>query len=378
MKIFLALYIPFFIFGCTEKKEKTSPPAQTLPIIEIVSGPATTFQLFPASIEGAVNVEIRPQVSGTLDKVFADEGDLVSAGQPLFKINDAPYRERLNNAKASLHAAEGTLANTQLEIEKLTPLVEAKVIADYQLRTARSSHQIAMANIEQAQADIASAQINLGYTLIKAPVSGYIGRLQKKQGSLVSPTDLGALTELSDVHEVHVYFALGENDFMGFKTQYPGKTLAEKIKHLPPVSLVMADGNVYSLKGKIELIDGQFDRNTGSITVRASFQNPDGLLRSGNTGKVKLGFDFKNTISVPQSATLEMQDRVFVFLVGKGNKVSKQVIIIAGKTQTHYLVRNGLKEGDKIVSRGFDHLHEGEIIISSKEKQNQSNQVAKN
>jgi membrane fusion protein (multidrug efflux system) len=343
-----------------------APPPPSLPVQVVQASSVTTFQEYPASIEGIVNVEIRPQVSGSLDKVFVDEGALVSAGQPIFKINEQPYRAALNNALASLHAAEAAQGNAQLEVDKLTPLVANKVVSDYQLKTAKASVQIAKANIESARANVSTAQINLGYTLIKAPVSGYIGRLLKKQGSLVSPQDVEALTQLSDVHDVHVYFSLGEKDFVGFKDQYAGLTLKEKIKPLPAVSLLLADNSEYGVKGKIDMIDGQFDKTTGAITVRATFANAQGLIRSGNTGKIRLSLLHANALTVPESATIEMQDKVFVFAVADSNKVKKVPITIEGKDGTNYIVKDGLKAGDQIVLSGIDKLQEGNVIAPQK------------
>jgi membrane fusion protein (multidrug efflux system) len=364
--IYLAL-IALALYSCSPKPQTAAaPPPPSLPVATVISGTDTTYQEYPASVEGAVNVEIRPQVSGSLDKVFVDEGAFVNAGQPIFKINDQPYRAALNNAIASQHAAEGALANAQLEIDKLTPLVQNKVVSDYQLKTAKAAYAIVKANIEQAKANVSTAQINLGYTLIKAPVSGYIGRLLKKQGSLVAPGDADALTLLSDVHNVHVYFSLGEKDFVSFKEQYPGETLKDKLKQLPAVNLLLADNSEYTKQGKIDMIDGQFDKNTGAITLRASFPNPQGLLRSGNTGKIRLSLQHKDALIVPQSATIEMQDKVFVFAVADSNKVKKQAITIVGKSGTNYIVKDGVKAGDQIVLSGFDHLQEGTVIQPKK------------
>lgn len=364
--IYLAL-IALSIYGCSPKPQATvAPPPPSLPVATIITGTDTTYQEYPASVEGTVNVEIRPQVSGSLDKVFVDEGAYVNAGHPLFKINDQPYRAALNNAEASLHAAEGAMANAQLEIDKLTPLVENKVVSDFQLRTAKSAFQVAKSNTEQAKANVSTAQINLGYTLIKAPVNGYIGRLLKKQGSLVAPADAEALTQLSDVHNVHVYFSLSEKDFVSFKEQYPGQTLSDKLKHLPSVALLLADNSKYGSSGKIDMIDGQFDKNTGAITLRASFPNEQGLLRSGNTGKVRLSLQHNDALIIPQSATVEMQDKVFVFTVGDSSKVKKQAITIVGKNGDNYLVKDGVKVGDQIVLSGIDHLQEGMVIHPEK------------
>ena len=276
------------LIGCSDKSQAPMAVAiPQLPVQAIQVASAVTDAEYPAAIQGTVDVEIRPQVSGNLDEVFVDEGAYVTKGQTLFKINEQPYREQLNNALASLHAAEAALINAQLEIDKLTPLVQNKVVSDYQLKSAKASHRIANANLDQAKAIVSSAKINVGYTTITAPVSGYIGRLPKKQGSLVSSADIEPLTKLSDVHEVYAYFSLGETDFINFKALYSGNTFDDKIKKLPPVTLILADNNAYAETGKIDMVDGQFDKNTGAITLRATFPNSKGLLRSGNTGKVR-------------------------------------------------------------------------------------------
>lgn len=371
MKTIILLSTVLFIMGCSnEQMQVASPVAPTLPVLAINKSAETTYQDYPASIQGAVDLEIRPQVGGTLEKVFVNEGALVKAGQPLFKINELPFLEQLNNAKANQRAAEAAVLNAQLEVDKLVPLVQNKVVSDIQLRTAKTAYQIAVANVAQAKASVGTAQINLGYTLIKAPVNGYIGRLPKKQGSLVSPADPLPLTNLSDVHEVHVYFSLGEADFNSFKAKYPSALTAGSMKNLPPVDLVLTDNDTYAQKGKIDMIDGQFDKNTGSITLRASFPNASGLLRSGNTGKVRLSLQHNDTMLVPQAATVEVQDKVFVFSVGEGNKVSKQPIKVIGVSGTNYLISDGLKSGDKIVIKGMDGLKDGDAIVPeiSKEK----------
>lgn len=361
MKIFY-LFILALIYSCTGKQEAPAAALEVLPVLSVNSGDATVYSEYPASVEGRVNVEIRPQVNGTLDKVFVDEGDYVTKGTPLFKINARPYQERVNNSKGRLLAAQSALTNARLEVEKLTPLVDNKVVSDYQLKTAIATQRIAEANIGQAKADLESAKIDLGYTLITAPVNGYIGRLPKKQGSLVGIADPEALAELSDVHEVHVYFSLSESDFVAFKSMYAGKNLEQKIAHLPEVELITADGTVYGKKGKIELVNGQFDKNTAAITLRASFPNGDGLLRSGNTGKIKLGLEFKNVINIPQAATQEMQDKLFVYVVDKDNVISKKSVEVSGNSGTNYILKSGLQKGDRIVSSGFDHIAEGQHI----------------
>jgi membrane fusion protein (multidrug efflux system) len=366
--IITSFILALVLSSCADKNQAPpAAPAPVLPVAAITSENTTTDNEYPASIQGTVDVEIRPQVSGNLDRVLVDEGAYVSKGQSLFKINERPFREQLNNALASLHAYEAALINAQLEVDKLTPLVQNKVVSDYQLKTAKASQKIAAANIEQARAMVESAKINLGYTNVTAPVSGYIGRLPKKQGSLVSATDVEALTTLSDVHEVFAYFSLSETDFINFKSQYNGNSIGDKIKKLPPVTLILADNNAYDKLGKIDMVDGQFDKNTGAITLRATFPNANGTLRSGNTGKIRLGLQHNDAILVPQSATIEMQDKVFVFTVDKDNKVNKMPITVIGKTGTNYLIKDGVKSGDQIVLSGIDKLQEGQVIQPEKQ-----------
>jgi len=365
--IITSFILALVLSSCADKSQApAAAPAPVLPVLAITSENTTTDNEYPASIQGTVDVEIRPQVSGNLDRVLVDEGAYVSKGQSLFKINERPFREQLNNALASLHAAEAALINSQLEVDKLTPLVQNKVVSDYQLKTAKASQKIAAANIEQAKAMVASARINLGYTNVTAPVNGYIGRLPKKQGSLVSATDVEPLTTLSDVHEVYAYFSLGETDFINFKSQYAGNSIGDKIKKLPPVSLILADNNAYPQTGKIDMVDGQFDKTTGAITLRATFPNANGTLRSGNTGRIRLGLVHDDAILVPQSATIEMQDKVFVFTVSKDNKVTKMPITVIGKSGTNYLIKDGVKSGDQIVLSGIDKLQEGQVIQPEK------------
>jgi len=365
--IFIIFSLSAILASCkSAPSQSVAPPPPVLPVSMVNERSETTFVEYPASIQGAVDIEVRPQVSGYLQSVLVNEGAYVTAGQTLFKINENPYREALNNAKASLHAAEAAILNAQLEVDKLMPLVQNKVVSDFQLKTAKTAYKIAQANAEQAKASVATAQINLGYTNVKATVSGYIGRIPKKQGSLVSPTDQIALTQLSDIHEVHVYFSLSENDFNSFNANYPGKTPADRIKHLPAVELLLSDHSTYPIKGKIDMIDGQFDKNTGAITLRASFLNASGTLRSGNTGKIRLGLQHDDAILIPQSATVEMQDKVFVFALNKDNKVSRMPITVVGKSGTNYLVKDGVKSGDQIVLSGLDRLQEGQVIQPEK------------
>ena len=336
-----------------------APPLQSLPVITIGQQPATTFQEFSASLEGSRDIEIRPQVEGYLEKIYVDEGAPVKKGQLLFLINDRPYREQLNNANAGLAAAKANLANASINVSKITPLVEANVVSDVQLKTANSAYDAAAASVAQAQAMVSNAQINLGYTRITAPVDGFIGRIPYKTGSLVGLTTPTPLTLLSEIREVYAYFSMSENEFLSFSKQFNGQSMQEKIKQMPPVELLLADGSSFGEKGKVEMVSGQFNNEMGSISFRASFKNPEGLLRSGNTGRIRIPRAFNDALVIPQESTFEMQDKVFVFVLADSNKVVSTPIQIAGTSGNYYLVNKGISAGQRVVYAGTDRLQDG-------------------
>jgi membrane fusion protein (multidrug efflux system) len=353
------------LYSCTSSSGNADmqPAAPALPVFTVSNHEATVYRDYPATVEGKINVEIRPQVDGYLDRIFVDEGSYVKKGQSLFRIDDRTYTEQLNNAKASLATAKANLANAQINLTKITPLVQNNVVSDVQLKTAQAAYDVAAASVAQAQAMVQSAEINVGYTLIKAPVDGYIGLIPLKTGSLVGGTTPNALTVISEIKEVFAYFSFSENDFLQFKNQFEGNTIEEKIQRIPPVELVLSDGSVYSQKGKVQLVSGQFDNSIGAISVRAVFPNTDRLLRSGNTGKVRIPQFLGDAQVVPQEATFEIQDKVFVFALGDSNKVVSKPIVVSGKTGNYYFVENGLKNGEKIVFSGTGNLRDGMAIV---------------
>ena len=337
-------------------------PPQALPVLPINPSTSTTYLTYSAAVEGKTNVEIRPQVSGYLENIYVEEGAYVTAGQPLFKINDRPYDAQVHNSQANIEAATANMEKAGIEVHRLQPLVENKVISDVQLKAAQAAYDAAKAQVSQAEAEHKNAGINLGYTLLKAPVSGYIGRIPYKVGALVGKGEAQPLTVVSDVKEVYAYFGMSESDFLKFTSQAPGKTISEKIKALPPIELQLADRSIYAFKGKIDLMEGQFDRNIGAITFRATFPNAAGLLRSGITGEVRIPQGSSGLLRVPQTSTYEIQDRIFVYAVGDSNKVSSKQLHIVSKTTNYYLVDQGVQAGDKIVFAGMDRLQDGAVI----------------
>jgi membrane fusion protein (multidrug efflux system) len=339
-----------------------APPPPNLPVITITDRPFTTYREYTASLEGSNDIEIRPQVNGYIEKIFVDEGAFVKKGQPLFKINDQPYQEALNNAIAALAVARANQSAAEIEVNKLEPLVQNNVISPIQLKTAKASYDASTAYVAQANATVGNAKINIGYALIKAPVDGYIGRVHIKIGSLVGTTNQDPLTNISEVKDVRAYFSVSETAFLRFKDEYPGKTLEEKIKNLPPVELILSDNTVYALKGRVEIVAGQFTTGSGAIPFRASFPNPNGVLRSGNTGRVRISVTLPAGPVIPQEATYELQDKMFVFVLGDSNKVVNTSVQVGARAGNYYLVDNGIKAGDKIVFSGVDKLSDGAKI----------------
>ncbi|KQM50321.1 efflux RND transporter periplasmic adaptor subunit [Chryseobacterium sp. Leaf201] len=350
--------------NCTKAAEgaNMAPPIPELPVYTVITSPATTYQEFPTALEGKNNVEIRSQVDGYLDRIYVEEGAYVRAGQPLFKIDSRAYGEQMNMAQANLQIANANIQKAKVEVDRLQPLVAAKVVSDVQLRTAKANYAAAVAAASQAKASVGGARINVGFTTITAPVSGYIGRIPYKKGSLISRTDPNPLTLLSDISEIYAYFSLSELDFIAFQKQYQGATLEEKLKDMPMVELVIADNSVYPQKGKMTIVDGQFDKTTGAISVRAVFPNANGTLRTGNTGRVRMPQLFSSALVVPQESTFEIQDKTYVYVVGKDQKVTSRPIKISGKTENYYFISEGIKPGEKIVYVGLGSLKDGASI----------------
>lgn len=333
--------------------------APSLPVIQVAAKSTVLYKEFPTSLEGRVTIEVRPQVSGYLTHIYVDEGAFVQKGQPLFSVDGRAYTEQVQESNALLAAAKANAQKALMEVERLTPLVEAKVIAPIQLQTAKQEYAAAKAREAQAEASLGSAKVSLGYTTISAPVSGYIGHIPYKLGSLVSQSSALPLTVLSDASEMYAYFSMSESAFIAFQNEHPGKGIEDKIAQLPPVELVLADNSVFPHKGRLSLVEGQFDKTVGAITLRAVFPNPDGALRSGNTGRLRFPEVMDRTLIIPQESTFEIQDKVFVFALDSSNQVSSKPVSVSGKTAHYYFIGKGLTAGDRIVYTGTANLHDG-------------------
>lgn len=322
--------------------------------IQLSQDSATVKTSYPGTIEGSVNVDVKAQVSGYLEDIYVKEGDYVQKGQSLFKIKSDVFAEQVNSSNAALKSALAAQANARLEVEKIKPLVEGQVVSDMQLKTAQASYDAATAQVAQAKAALGSSQINAAFALIKAPVSGYIGRIPNRTGNLVTPNDAVPLTTLSEISNVFVYFSMSEADFIAYhKTANTGAQ---------NVGLIMADGSVYDQPGKLEAASGNIDRATGSMTLKAVFPNPAKLLRSGGAARVVLHQTLNQTLTLPMASVKDIQDKFFVFRLADSNKVTMVPVEISGRSGSFYLVKDGVKAGDKIAVNRIDMLNDGMLV----------------
>ncbi|MEN5085617.1 efflux RND transporter periplasmic adaptor subunit [Sphingobacterium faecium] len=358
------LYIAVFAFGilfssCGGQQQEGSYEQQALhaDFIALQESPTTIVETYPGTIEGTVNVDIRAQVSGYLEATYVKEGEYVQKGQSLFKIKSDVFNEQVTNSKASLQSALASQANAQIELEKIRPLVQGKVVSDLQLKTAQAQYDAATAQVAQAKSALSSSQLNAAFAIIKAPVSGYIGRIPSRVGNLVTPTDANPLTSLSEIDQVYVYFNLNEAKFIAFMND------RKKDAGMNTVEIIMADGNRYNHKGRVEIASGNIDRNTGTIALKAVFANPDKILRSGGAARVVLTKNLNSALTLPMAAVKDIQDKFFVYVLADSNKVAMKTIEIDGRTGSDYIIKSGVKSGDKIAINSIDQLTEGVVVV---------------
>jgi membrane fusion protein (multidrug efflux system) len=363
-RLYPLLIMAALVSGCAGKaSEQQADSPKQLPVLTITSSDAVINTEYPARIEGRVNVDIRSQADGYIEHIFVDEGTYVKAGQALFKIHDRPLVEQLNTAQAALQAANASLSSAALEVQRYEDLSQNKVVSDFQLKAAQAAYENAKASVAQNAAAVEAAKVNLSFALIKAPVNGYIGRIPKRIGNLVTKNDALPLTTLSDIQEVYAYFSMTEKDFLRFAHQNTEKKFSDKVAAMPAISLLLADGSPYKHSGKIQMIDGQFDNTTGAISVRAVFANPEGLLRSGNTGRIVFPEKFQEVLLVPVLATQDIQHKRFVYRLTSDNRAERVAIEVAGKSGDFYILKNGLKAGDRIITKDLEYIEEGAVII---------------
>lgn len=336
---------------------------QAYPVFTVNTQNTTLDSDYPATIEGIQNIDIRPKVDGFIEKIFVDEGAVVKKGQLLFTINAPQYEQQVRTARAAISSAEADVNAAQLTVNKTRPLVEKDIISKYDLDAAQLTLQSRKAALAQAKAELVNAQVNLGYTAVKSPVDGVVGSIPFRNGSLVSSTSTQPLTTVSNTSKVYAYFSLNEKQLLDFSRNYKGNTLAQQMKNIPAVSLVLADGTVYAQNGKIESINGQINTSTGSASLRATFPNPTSLLKNGASASVRVPQHIENAILIPQKSTIDLQGKKFVYVLGDSAKVINTEIEIMDLAKgKFYVVTKGLKSGDKVVLEGFQSLKDGTKI----------------
>lgn len=374
---FLSIFAAsFIIVSCGNKDDKSAQAGGALQVKEyktltLETKSATLYTDFPATIQGQQNIEIRPRVEGYIDRIFVDEGAVVKTGQPLFKISAPEYEQEVRTASASIKSAQASVSAAKLAVNKVKPLVEKGIISKYDLESAQYNYESAMATLAQANAALVNAKTNLGYTTVTSPVNGVVGSVPFRLGSLVSSNTTDPLTTVSSIGNVYAYFALNEKKLLNLtQGKSPGITLAQKIKNMPEVSLLLSDGSLYAEKGRIETVNGLINTETGTVNIRARFSNPKGIIRSGSSTTVRIPNVIKEGIIVPQSATFELQDKIFAVTVGKDGKTKNVNITVLDDTAgNYYVVTSGLKAGDQIVLEGVASLKDGSQIKPQNQNQ---------
>jgi membrane fusion protein (multidrug efflux system) len=344
--------------SCTSygQSEQAKTDTLKLPVLTLEQHDTLLQTAYVADIQAVKNVEIRTRVKGFLETIYVDEGKVVKKGQPLFKINDEEYKVTLSRAKASLSNAVAAAKASEVEVQRVKLLVDKHVVAASELEVAQAKLAADNANIDEAKAAVRSAENHVSYTLIRAPFDGLIDRMPLKPGSLI---DEGALlTTLSDLSSMRAYFSIPENEYL----QYERTRQSSPDQRSSEVRLVLADGSNYAYPGKIETVEGEIEQNTGSIDFRARFPNPQQLLRHGATGKLYISNRVEDVLIVPQRSVFDIQDKSYVYVVGKDNTLQMRSFVPLTRLSGCYLVREGLHAGDRILYEGAQNVREGTAI----------------
>lgn len=338
-------------------------------VMDITTSDKELQTTYSAAIRGRQDIDIYPQVSGTLTRLCVEEGQAVRKGQILFIIDQVPYIAALRTAEANVEAAKAGVATSQLTYDSKRELYAQKVVSEFDLKTSHNSLLSAKAQLAQAEAQRINAVNNLSYTEVKSPADGVVGTLPYRVGTLVSSGMPKPLTTVSDNSDMYVYFSMTENQMLELTRRYGSKDKA--LAEMPAVSLQLNDRSTYPQEGKIETISGVIDTSTGTVSLRAVFPNKDGLLTSGGSGNVIVPLKKENCIVIPQAATYELQDKVFVYKVVDGKAQSAPVQVTRVNGGQEYIVENGLQVGDVIVVEGVGLLREGTPVVAKPASDNQ-------
>jgi len=360
--VFALILLTQAFVGCKEKPQTET--SQTYKTMQVTLSNDTVSSNYSASIRGKQNVEIRPQISGLITEICINEGAAIKKGQTLFIIDQVPYKAALETAKANVASAEAKVATAQLTATSNNELYKENVISEFELQTAQNKLLEAKATLAQAKAEEINAYNSFSYTVIKSPVDGVASMIPYKVGALVSSSITEPLVTVSSEDEMYAYFSMTENQVLALTSDT--ETLSDAIKDLPPVRLLLSNGTLYNVEGRIDAISGTVDIHTGTISVRAGFANPKRSLRNGGTATVIIPYEKKDCIIVPKAATFEIQDKTYVYKVIDGKAVSAEIIPFKINNGTQYIVESGLNIGDIIVAEGAGLLREGTSIQTNK------------
>lgn len=375
---FTALFVSILLtLGCADRQnEKTNDAAEklTLPVVQLTRQPATLQREYVTTLEAIRNVEIRARVSGFLERIHVDEGQPVRKGQLLFSLNSAEYRAALDKARAQLKSAEAGARTAAVEVDRVKLLVDKNIVSPSELQLAKAKLEAARAQIEQAESEQATAALRLAHASIRAPFDGVINRIPLKMGSLIEEGAL--LTSVSDIHEVFAYFDVSEREYLDFLKK--NRNLIGKGGQA--VEMVLADETQYPHPGTIETMESVFEEGSGTIAFRARFPNPQKLLKHGSSGKIRLENFVSDALLVPQKSVFEIQDRNYVYVVDKANRVKSRSFVPRGRVGQFYLVRSGLEPGDRVVFEGIQNIRDGVQIVPNLISSDsvKLNQIAKN
>ena len=363
-KNYSLMLLAVLLMACGGNQDAQEAPAE-YPVISVSRSTIETTESYPATIQGRQVVELYPQVSGTISKLLVKEGERVKQGQVLFIIDQVPYQAALRTAAANVNAAQAQVDVAQLDYDSKVILFNEEVISEYDLAMANNTLAIAKAGLEQAKAQETNARNDLSYTEVKSPCNGVVGTLPYRAGALVGPSIPQPLTTVSDTEQMYVYFSLTEREMVS-RMQQQG-SFDKVAEAFPPVSIQMANGNNYSLQGKVESISGVVEKSTGALSARAVFPNPDGILLTGSTGRLIVPQTHKDVIVIPQTATYEIMNKTYVYKVVDGVAQSAIISVQSLSDGLNYIVISGLNVGDVIISEGAGYVREGMEIQPKQE-----------
>lgn len=344
--------------ACGDKKQDM--PGEKYKTVTVTTTSQTLQSTYPATLRGRQAVEVRPQVSGTITRICINEGDAVRSGQVLFVIDQVPYKAALETALANVRSAEARLQTARLTADSKEELYKENVVSDFDRQTAVNQLLEAEAALAQAKAEETNARNDLSYTEVKSPVDGVASMIPYRVGALVDSNITEPLVTVSDDAEIYAYFSMAESQMLDLVQQYG--SLEEACRRMPAVGLNLSNGKPYGEQGRIDAISGTVDEGTGSVTLRAVFPNLGHLLRNGGSGTVSVPTEYKDCIAIPQSATYELQNRVFTWKVVDGKTQSTPITVHKYNDGQTYIVLSGLQTGDTIVAEGAGLMREGTVV----------------